>query len=164
MGILLLMRHGSAAFPEPGETDFQRALTPAGEREARMAATQLAALGLLPDRTICSTALRARQTLDAARQVISLEDTTISHEAKLYSDSENAYFAAMRAHGDVGVLLLVGHNPMLEECALALCEQGDEASLQRLREGFPTGAIAVINLADTRSGTGGSLEQLIEPL
>ena len=49
---------------------------------------------------------------------------------------------------DVPSVLLIGHNPGIGDLALALAGGGDAAALQRLREGYPTGALATLAIAD----------------
>jgi phosphohistidine phosphatase len=45
----------------------------------------------------------------------------------------------------VETLLLIGHNPGLEELVLALAGDGLDDSLERVRTKFPTSAIAVLS-------------------
>jgi phosphohistidine phosphatase len=47
-------------------------------------------------------------------------------------------------------VLVIGHNPGLHELALRLARHGDNEARARLREGFPTAALAVLELAITR--------------
>jgi len=62
--------------------------------------------------------------------------------------------------------MLVGHNPSIEDLALALCSDGNQDSLLKLRAGFPTAALANItfpaSLTDLERGAG-YLESFILP-
>ncbi|MEP1775281.1 MAG: histidine phosphatase family protein, partial [Nitratireductor sp.] len=56
-----------------------------------------------------------------------------------------AYLTIMRNNGDAEALLIVGHNPMIEELALAFARHGNEEARQRLARGFPTAGLAVFS-------------------
>ena len=58
----------------------------------------------------------------------------------------------------LGALLVIGHNPMTEDLAMAVSGDGDETACGMLNHGFPTSGLAVVrfngNLADAAPGTG----------
>lgn len=60
---LMLMRHAKTE-RQGSQGDRGRQLTDRGQKQARIMGRGLSALGLVPDRIICSGAPRARQTLD----------------------------------------------------------------------------------------------------
>ncbi len=66
MSRLFLFRHAKAAWAEPGMRDFDRKLSDDGIEEAKKMGIALHANALLPDHIICSSAVRARETFDAA--------------------------------------------------------------------------------------------------
>jgi phosphohistidine phosphatase len=63
-------------------------------------------------------------------------------------------------------LLVVGHNPMIEDVAIACAAEGDDTELAALASGFPTSALAVIqfrqSLAEAAPGSG-SLTTFLTP-
>ena len=59
--VLLVLRH-SKAVHEPGLRDEDRGLTKRGLRDATAAGGTIRETGLIPDRVLCSAALRTRQT------------------------------------------------------------------------------------------------------
>ncbi|MNL85457.1 hypothetical protein D3C87_2137770 [compost metagenome] len=65
---------------------------------------------------------------------------------------------AIKKNADSDHLMLVGHNPSMEDLALALCGDGEPSSLSRLEAGFPTAALATITfdgpLSDIARGKG----------
>ncbi|MGE5203733.1 MAG: SixA phosphatase family protein, partial [Acidobacteriota bacterium] len=84
---LLLVRHGPAAGKAPGGTDRDRPLTPEGRRAVEAIALRLKAVGATADLALCSTARRARETLDillAERPLpeVELEDALYLADAK----------------------------------------------------------------------------------
>src|SRR5262245_43293595 len=63
---LTLFRHAKSSWSLPGLKDFDRPLSPRGEKAAPKMAAYLAGQGLVPDLVLCSTARRTRQTLSLA--------------------------------------------------------------------------------------------------
>jgi phosphohistidine phosphatase len=155
MRYMLLMRHANAAFPDPGMTDYERPL------EAARAAAKLVDTGLLPDKVLCSPARRAAETLALVSEVAGIRRDIVTEMGELYSGDPSTYMQTVQSAADDRVTLLVGHNPMLEDCALALAEDGNEEDIAKLRNGFPTGAIAVVRLTGVNGSTKGYLERVI---
>jgi phosphohistidine phosphatase len=161
MRYMLLMRHANAAFPDPGMTDYDRPLTEVGRLEAARAAAKLLDSGLLPDKVYCSPARRAAETLALVSEVVGLDRGIVTEMGELYSGDPATYLETVHSAAEDRVTLLVGHNPMLEDCALALADDGNEEDIARLRNGFPTGAIAVVRLTGMNGATKGFLERVI---
>jgi len=91
-----------------------------------------------PDLVLCSTALRARATLDLVVHALGNPATEI--DEGLYHASGVELFERLRTvRASVTEVLLVGHNPGLHELACLLAPPGPEA--------FPTGALAELRLA-----------------
>ena len=99
---------------------------------------------------LCSTARRARDTLEA----LSLprgEPGRFRFERDLYLASADALLDRVAALGEEpepggDPVLLVAHNPGIADLAEWLVAGGDAASLERLRRGFPPAALAVLAL------------------
>ncbi|MGV9932533.1 SixA phosphatase family protein [Streptomyces olivaceoviridis] len=139
---LVVLRHAKSAWPE-GVEDHRRPLAPRGLRDAPAAGRALAA-GTLPDLALCSTAVRARRTWELA----SAEWATpppVRYDRRLYAAGVPELLEVVReAPPEVRTLLLIGHNPGLEELVLTLAADGLDDSLDRVRAKFPTSAIAVL--------------------
>ncbi|MEU6377331.1 histidine phosphatase family protein [Streptomyces sp. NPDC046909] len=140
---LVVLRHAKSAWPE-GVPDHRRPLAPRGRRDAPAAGRALAEADCLPDLALCSTALRARQTWDLA----SAEWGTpppVHYEGHLYgADVPELLEILHEVPAEVETLLLVGHNPGLEELVLDLAGDGLDDTLEQVRGKFPTSAIAVL--------------------
>ncbi|MER6331660.1 histidine phosphatase family protein [Streptomyces sp. NPDC001034] len=140
---LVVLRHAKSARPE-GVPDSRRPLAPRGLRDAPAAGRALAEADLLPDLALCSTAVRARQTW----QLASAEWGTpppVRYEPRLYGADVPALLDVVReTPPEVETLLLVGHNPGLEDLLLTLAGDGLDDTLERLRTKFPTSAVAVL--------------------
>lgn len=161
---LMLMRHAKAEWPRPGASDFDRALTVGGRREAIAMGEMMAAGGFLPDHVLCSGAQRCRETLEALAPIIG--SCPVDYLDDLYQTDAAGYLEAARLHGGVRSLLILGHNPMTEELAMALTADRTGSAPSALAGGFPTAALAVI-AADRGIGelrpAGGRLEAFITP-
>jgi phosphohistidine phosphatase len=111
---LLILRHASAA-NEPGMADVQRPLTPIGRKEATEVGRRLA--GLNPDRVLCSTAVRTRQTWQQISAELPVQPK-VDFETEIYqANAETLRELVWFTHDDVRTLLLIGHNPAVHELA-----------------------------------------------
>jgi phosphohistidine phosphatase len=123
--------------------DFDRKLDESGIEEAIGMGRLMAKHQLVPDIVICSTAVRAVETLDALNTALHL-DNVMRYEQNLYATDAPGYLEIAAATAIDGDVMLVGHNPMLEDAALALAQDGEEDALDALHMGFRTAALAVI--------------------
>jgi phosphohistidine phosphatase len=140
---LVVLRHAKSAWPE-GVPDHRRPLAPRGRRDAPAAGRALAEADVLPDLALCSTAVRARQTWDLASAQWSTPPP-VHHDARLYgADASELLEVVHEVPAEVETLVLIGHNPGLEELVLALAGDGLDDTLERVRVKFPTAAVAVL--------------------
>ncbi|OLZ72187.1 phosphohistidine phosphatase [Streptomyces sp. IMTB 2501] len=141
---LVVLRHAKSAWPE-GVEDHERPLATRGRRDAPAAGRALAEADCLPDLVLCSTAVRARRTWELA----SAEWGTpppVRYDERLYAaDVPDLLEVVREAPPEVETLLVVGHNPGLEELVLELAREGLDDTLDRVRTKFPTSAIAVLS-------------------
>jgi len=136
---LILLRHAHAEPVANGQTDAERPLSGEGRREAAAAARWLRAQDLAPDRLLVSPARRARETAGAVLAEFGALDQR--EEAAIYEASPGELAALADRHREVGRLLLVGHNPGVEQLA-ALMHSGQSGDYR----GMPPAGIAVLRL------------------
>jgi phosphohistidine phosphatase len=137
---LHLLRHAKSSWDDSELPDHERPLAPRGEKAARRIAEHVRGARIAPELVLCSTALRARQTLAALLPVLT-GDVEIRLEAALYGAGVAQVLARLREVDEsVGSVLVVGHNPTLHELVLALTGRTD--TLER----FPTGALASVTV------------------
>jgi phosphohistidine phosphatase len=141
---LYLLRHAKSSWSEPALPDEERPLAPRGHRDAKRVCEHLERLGIEPALVLCSTARRTRQTLELLQPA--LDDVTpVLIEAELYGATADELLERLRAvPDDVASVLLIGHNPGLQDLALLLATAG--AELSRLEAKFPTAALATLSL------------------
>ena len=151
---LLLMRHAKSSWDDPALDDFDRPLGARGQKAARRMGGYVERNGLAPDFVLCSAARRARETWKLARESIGGEIR--SRAARdLYLASPDRLLRAIRSIPDgVGRLLVIAHNPGIQELAVRLDAGADDGRADgpsaEMRAKFPTAALAVLSI-DARS-------------
>jgi phosphohistidine phosphatase len=142
MRTLYLLRHAKSSWADPTLPDFERPLSPRGRRAAKRIAKHLLRAGIQPELVLCSPATRARETLELI-QPASGDSSTVELDDALYGASADDLLQRIRTVDDaVPSLMVIGHNPGLQELALLLASGG--AELQRLEAKFPTAALATL--------------------
>ncbi len=155
---LLLLRHAEAMQSGPDGRDGERPLSLHGEGQARAAGTWLAAHHAAPDAVLCSPARRAQMTLGEVQRVLPLPAPVFLPQ--IYQATPGVLLSLIEAQSPVArQLLLVGHNPGLEQ-VLALLTEGRSAG----GRGLAPASLAWIELADDVLEPGcGRLRHLFSP-
>ena len=160
-----LLRHAKAKFAEPGIKDFDRALDKTGLRDAQATGREMRQQQYLPDLVLFSPAKRAKQTWTAVAAAFEKEPESKAIP-ELYDQDAAGYLQIIRNTTNVASLMLVGHNPMMEDLALVLARAGDSLADQIQRAGFPTSGLAVLEfdnaLAHISEGSG-RIVHLLKP-
>lgn len=147
MHTLYLLRHAKSSWADPTLPDRERPLAPRGRRDGKRIAKHLARLRIQPELVLCSTAERTRKTLELVRPALGTTGT-MRLEAELYAASSDELLERIRVvPEEVASVMLIGHNPGLQDLALVLASAG--ADLERLKAKFPTAALATLTLANT---------------
>ncbi|MFA9460525.1 SixA phosphatase family protein [Thiohalorhabdus sp. Cl-TMA] len=164
---ILLMRHAKSSREEAGLADYDRPLNERGQKVAPRMGGYLRDAGLVPDRILCSSARRTRETLE---QLWSEWETlpNVAFEDGLYTATAASLLERLHAlSADTGTVLVVGHNPAIQEAAVDLAGGGPPAAYGRMKAKFPTGAVAVLVLeGDSWAGVGrgrADLERFVAP-
>jgi phosphohistidine phosphatase len=139
---LHLLRHAKSSWEDTGLGDHERPLAPRGQRAAKRMAEYLAEQAPAPLTVLCSSARRARETLTLIAPGLGPE-TTVEVEEELYgATAEELLDRLRRVPEPTASVMLIGHNPGLQDLALSLARGGPGA--ERVREKFPTGALATL--------------------
>lgn len=166
MSRLFLLRHARAAWAEPGTRDFDRPLTEAGRQEAAAVGEIMAQRGYRPDVVLCSPAARAVGTWQEVAGRLGRRQSEALLVEALYSADAAGYLDIVRKNGGAGSVLIVGHNPMMEDLAIALSSGREAEPHAALAGGFPTAGLAVLSfeapLCTATPGTG-TLEAFLAP-
>jgi phosphohistidine phosphatase len=144
---LLLLRHAKSSWDDPGLADVDRPLAPRGEKAARSIARYLLEKRVRPDLVLCSPSRRTRQTFEAIEPSLG-RDVPVDYEPDLYGASGGDLLGRLRVvPNSIASVLVIGHNPGLQDLALSLAGRG--GALSRLREKFPTAALATLGVGET---------------
>jgi len=165
MKTLLLLRHAKSDWGDAGQADIDRSLNERGERDALRLGEWMMQQHIQPEWIVCSPAERARQTLDGLRQSLIIPDTLIQFEERLYLASLTTLLHTLgRCPDDMDHILLLGHNPGMEDLLGYLCGQ----DLPRTASGklLTTATLAQISLPDDLQQLGlecGKLNRIVRP-
>jgi phosphohistidine phosphatase len=142
---LWLLRHAHARSGDAASDDHDRPLSDAGLRAADRIGAHLAAQRETPSLILCSSALRAVETLDRIRPLLP-ESPRVRTDRALYLATGEEVLAYLSEIDDrERRVLVLGHNPGLQALACALAGSGDPSSIRRLERNFPSGACAALN-------------------
>lgn len=144
---LWLLRHGEAV-PHESKPDFDRELTPRGERQAAAAGEALARLGLEFAACYTSPLVRARETAELACKQLNVAPEDRDALGKDFDLGDARELLA--EHGDGERILVVGHNPSFEQVVL---------DLTGARVDFKKGGVAAVRAERTN----GELLVLLRP-
>jgi phosphohistidine phosphatase len=160
---LILLRHAKSAWPDD-VPDHERPLAPRGRRDAPAAGRWLRQSDYVPDRVLCSTAKRARETWQLAEEKLGAHPAA-EFEDRIYGASTADLLALARlTSADVHTLLIVGHDPAIRELTLELAGEpagdAEAEALSQVRTKYPTAAISVLSFSDRWAELGPGLAQL----
>lgn len=167
MSRLLLLRHAKSSWDSAALSDFDRPLSPRGQRASKAIAAVIAERDLVPDRILCSPARRTRETLAALDEKLD-GSTEVEFVEELYDAPYAGYLPIIASRGgDAASLMVIGHNPTIQATARAFAESGEPGLVAEVSTGYPTGALAVIDLDtddwSTAAPLSGYLSAFIRP-
>lgn len=144
MDRLILLRHGKAEPDSESGEDFDRRLAPRGVQESADMGARLADMGFLPQVALVSPAARAKATWESAQAAFPNAETRFLDHL-YHADSETIRRAAEEAGASVATVMMVGHNPGMQELTIRLLQEGAAPSslIAKAQRNFPTAAAAV---------------------
>ena len=166
MKTLTLLRHAKSGWDDGELRDFDRTLNAKGARAARVMGQHLRDERLAFDRVVASPAVRVMETLDAVERGYGRR-LSAEWDRDLYLAPAAALVERVRALPDnLDRVLLVGHNPGLEDLVLLLVPDRADALRGAVESKYPTASLAELVLADgwtgVRSG-GATLTRFVRP-
>ena len=129
---LYIMRHAKSDWSGPQTSDFERPINKRGTRNAMRIGEWMNENNHIPQKIISSPAVRAKETIELVTEQISkfnLEDLT--YEDELYLAGFTQLIEFINTYKDkVQSLMLVGHNPGIENLVNYLCDKsGDKETI-----------------------------------
>lgn len=163
---LLLLRHAKSAWPD-GVEDHERPLAKRGQEAAPLMGNYLAQNWLHPDLVLVSSARRTRQTWALVRKALlpAIADRVVD---EIYEAPAASLLEVIRTvEPGFETIMLIGHNPGMQDLALELIGDGDEETRAAISEKYPTAALAVIDFTTSRwdgiEPGSGRLERFVAP-
>ncbi len=166
---LYLLRHAKSSRDDPSIPDHERPLSKRGEKAAAAIRHLMRSKGLVPDLVLVSNARRTLDTLKFLRpwEKAPMVDAT---EALYLASAAQMLKLLRKVDASVHRILLIGHNPGLQELALLLVGTDAKAAegklARRLAEAYPTGALAefAVSVPWSQIGEGsGQLTRFVTP-
>jgi len=140
--LLIVLRHAKSAWPDV--PDHDRPLADRGRRDAPEAGRWLNRANRRPDRVICSTARRARETWSLAAAELD-SPPPVDHDKRVYAaDYPDLLRVLAETPDEVTTLALVGHEPGVRELTLYLTGAAIGDARTGVDAKFPTSALAVL--------------------
>lgn len=146
MKTLHLLRHAKSDWSDDGLSDHDRPLAARGEKACPAMGRYLAGHGLIPDRILCSTARRTRDTLARVTSQWGRTPPTDYDETLYLASSARILRRVADAPDEAASLMVVGHNPGLDQVLERLAVHADDEARRNAAEKFPTCAFAAIEL------------------
>jgi phosphohistidine phosphatase len=142
---LILLRHAKSSWDDPSLPDNERPLAPRGQRAVVVIRQHLQATGVSVDLVLCSPAQRTRETWDGVRAGLR-NKPEVRLVPDIYEATRDQLLDVLRqVERRYKKVLLIGHNPGIEDLARGLVRDGKRKALARLEKGFPTGAVATLS-------------------
>jgi len=145
--ILGLFRHAKSDWQDPRARDFDRPLNERGRKGAAVMGRHVRDHGVRWDRIVASPAIRCAETIEIASEAAG-RATPILWDRRIYLASSATLADLLReTEGDPKALLMVGHNPGLEDLIFDLVPDDGSSPLRDVVEvKFPTASFAVLEL------------------
>lgn len=144
MNVLYVLRHAKSSWDDEGLADHDRPLAPRGRRATTRLASHIRRLRIRPDVVLCSSATRARETLEGILDALEASDVVVDRD--LCGASADLLLVRLRRLGnDVRSVMVIGHNPGLQDLITCIAGDGDDDAMLSVRQKFPTGALATLS-------------------
>ena len=141
-----MLRHAKSSWKDPSLADHDRPLSGRGKRAGMAIARHLREQGIDPKLVLCSSARRARQTLELIEPALGRQSVQVEDE--LYGASAAWLLERLRVVPErATTVMLIGHNPGLQELVVDLARRGPQRHEVELK--FPTAALATLALGGT---------------
>ncbi len=121
MKLLTLVRHAKSSWQDQDSSDHDRSLNSRGLNDSPVMAQRLRQQGSLPDRILCSSSKRTRETCDIFLAAWNMQRDAVAYEEALYLAATGTLQSQIETTADdVDHLMLIAHNPGLEQLAQIL--------------------------------------------
>jgi len=159
MKTLLLLRHAKSSWKDGEIADRDRPLTARGKRDAPRVGQLIRERELVPNLIVSSTAKRARKTADLVAEHCGYKGEVELLDDVYEADVNTLIKVLAKAAPDATRVMLVGHNPGLDELLFALTGVDEHLSTAALAQL----TVAVAKWRDLEANTAAKLEKVWRP-
>ncbi len=148
---LYLMRHGKSAKAKKKAEDALRPLGKRGRKDVKKIRNLMREKHVQPDLILCSPCVRTMETLKKLRKAF-VPTEVVFVDALYMADAEEMMHILRQMSPEKHEVLVIGHNPGLQDFLPMICEdtwETAEAQNHRVSEGFPTAALACLEIMET---------------
>lgn len=146
MKTLGLFRHAKSDWNDARLRDFDRPLNERGRRGAALMGQHIAEHGVVWNRFVASPAVRVTQTIDLA-SAASGTTPRVTWDRRIYLATSDGLLDVLREQTAAKAILMVGHNPGLEDLIFDLVPDDGASPLRdKVEIKFPTATYAVLEL------------------
>lgn len=167
MKTLTLLRHAKSGWDDPVTRDFDRPLNAKGKRAAQTVGRHLRDLGLEFDYVVASPAIRVGETLDAVVAGYGRKLAPVWERRIYLASAATLLDVVHELPADAERVLLVGHNPGLEDLVMMLVPHATDGLRALVEEKYPTATLAEMTLVadgwNTVATGGATLTRYIRP-
>jgi phosphohistidine phosphatase len=132
MKTLLLLRHAKSSWDNAGLTDYNRPLNDRGRRDAPRMGKLIRREGLTPNLMLSSSAKRAATTAELVALEFSLTSEIRYTESLYLAEPETYIVLARQVSDDIESIMMVGHNPGIQELVEWLTGQDERMATATL--------------------------------
>jgi phosphohistidine phosphatase len=142
MKTVYLLRHAKSSWQDSGLTDADRPLAPRGRRAAQAIARHCRLERVEPGLVLCSSAQRTRETLELVVPALPTDVAVVVDDDLYGAEADDLLERLRRLPDRVSSVMLIGHNPAMQELTLMLAGRGHPLDAARAK--FPTGGLATL--------------------
>ena len=140
------MRHAKSGWDNPYGDDFDRPLNSCGREHAQIVAKHIHSLGFKPELTLCSSAVRCKETLELVIPYFS-EKMATRYLDNLYLAPEKTILKMIKSiELPIDQMLVIGHNPGLSDLSQSLTYSSSKKSNYFETDKFPTSAASIFEM------------------
>jgi phosphohistidine phosphatase len=168
MKTLTVLRHAKSSWDDPVSRDFDRPLNGRGQRAAMVMGRHMRSAGLEFDHVIASPAVRIVETVEQVETGYG-GALAPAWDRRIYLASASTLLDLIHElPAGADSVLMIGHNPGLEDLVLMLVpDRADDALRDAVEAKFPTAAVAVMTFDVDDWGAvrsnGGTLQRFVRP-
>jgi len=155
---LYLLRHAKSSWNDASQRDFERPLSDRGREACALIGEFIEEKGIEFDLILVSTAVRTRETIELVKERAKL-DSEVRYDDRIYEATVSQLLEVIsQVDNDREHVLLVGHNPGMEELLTLLTGEHlrvTTANLSRIK-------IQATKWSDSLANTG-TLDWIIRP-